>query len=415
MSSGDEGQAHETSEFGASQTPRRPPPIIDLSSVEKTVSTVTGDFRDRLSTYALDSPERIRSLDATLTPAPEVSLQQSSPTRRKAPSPNLEDEVSEDEDEEELQQQQQQPPQQTSRRSKRTIRTVITPSQFEAILGPSKRGRTSDPVTLVQGSVQTSIREHFLRKADRSEVRGQGDNDTFDLLSQEQVTSLLATVGSSEIKEDDTVDQDEDEDIREDDEMRVEDVEEDKQTRQEDETMGDVHEDIQEPELDSLPVPSRPPIETPSKSERNLFKSRQRNAVHNVHTNSNASMNIIRSQYRSLQNARTHSTQRGTIAGKEYAVPNEKAEERLSLTVSKEDFARMRVVGQFNLGFIIAVRERHVDTDNDVEDVFIIDQHASDEKYNFERLQAETIMQVQTLARYAPKLRILKLDRNNLN
>jgi DNA mismatch repair ATPase MutL len=414
MSSGDEGQAHETSEFGASQTPRRPPAIIDLSSVEKTVSTVTGDFRDRLSTYALDSPERIRSLDVTLTPAPEVSLQQSSPTRRKAPSPNLVDEVSEDEDEEE-QQQGQQPPQQTSRRSKRTIRTVITPSQFEAILGPSKRGRTSDPVTPVQGSVQTSIREHFLRKADRSEIRGQGDNDTFDLLSQEQVTSLLMTAGSSEIKEDDNVDQDEDEDIREDAEMRVDHVEEDEQTRQDDKTMGDVHENIQEPESDSLPVPLRPPIETPSKSERNLFKSRQRNAVHNVHTNSDASMNIIRSQYRSLQNARTHSTQRGTIAGKEYAVPNEKAEERLSLTVSKEDFARMRVVGQFNLGFIIAVRERHVDTDNDVEDVFIIDQHASDEKYNFERLQAETIMQVQTLARYTPKLRILNLVRNNLN
>ena len=57
----------------------------------------------------------------------------------------------------------------------------------------------------------------------------------------------------------------------------------------------------------------------------------------------------------------------------------------------------MRIVGQFNLGFIIAVRERQMDSD--IEDVFIIDQHASDEKYNFERLQAETVMQVQNLAR----------------
>ena len=63
--------------------------------------------------------------------------------------------------------------------------------------------------------------------------------------------------------------------------------------------------------------------------------------------------------------------------------------------MSKEDFSRMRIVGQFNLGFIIAVRER----EDEIEDVFIIDQHASDEKYNFERLQAETVMQVQALAR----------------
>jgi DNA mismatch repair ATPase MutL len=400
MSSGDGAQGHETSEFGASQTPRRPPPIVDLSSVEKTISTVSGNFKDRLSTYALDSPDSVRSIDATLTPAPEVSLQQSSPTRRKAPNAHLERETSQDDDEEE-----QQPPQQTSRRSKRTIRTIITPSQLEDIIGPSKRGRTSDPVTPVQGSafVQTSIREHFLRKADRSEVRGQGDNDTFDLLSQEQVTILLATVGTTEVNQDEDADADEAEDV----EMRVENIDEEDPVLQEDETMEDVPEDIQEPESNDVPIPPRLPVETPSKSERNIFKSRQRNAVHNVHTNSNASMDMIRSQYRSLQNARTHSTQRGTIAGKEYAEPNEKAEERLSLTVSKEDFARMRIVGQFNLGFIIAVRERHVDTDNDVEDVFIIDQHASDEKYNFERLQAETIMQVQALARYFPKVYIL--------
>lgn len=64
----------------------------------------------------------------------------------------------------------------------------------------------------------------------------------------------------------------------------------------------------------------------------------------------------------------------------------------------------MRIIGQFNLGFIIAVRERE---DQDVEDVFIIDQHASDEKYNFERLQAETVMQVQTLARYSSSLSLV--------
>ena len=70
------------------------------------------------------------------------------------------------------------------------------------------------------------------------------------------------------------------------------------------------------------------------------------------------------------------------------------AEDRLSLTVSKKDFAQMRIVGQFNLGFIIAVRPA-----KDGEELFIIDQHASDEKFNFERLQSETVVQNQRLVR----------------
>jgi DNA mismatch repair protein PMS2 len=74
-------------------------------------------------------------------------------------------------------------------------------------------------------------------------------------------------------------------------------------------------------------------------------------------------------------------------------------EERLSLTVSKDDFAKMRIVGQFNLGFILATRSHGADEPTaPVEDeLFIIDQHASDEKYNFERLQAETVVQNQRL------------------
>lgn len=70
------------------------------------------------------------------------------------------------------------------------------------------------------------------------------------------------------------------------------------------------------------------------------------------------------------------------------------AEDRLSLTVSKADFGKMRIVGQFNLGFILAVRPG-----DDHDELFIIDQHASDEKFNFERLQAETVVQNQRLVR----------------
>ncbi|TGJ64286.1 hypothetical protein EYR41_010349 [Orbilia oligospora] len=79
------------------------------------------------------------------------------------------------------------------------------------------------------------------------------------------------------------------------------------------------------------------------------------------------------------------------------AEESSKAEERLSLTIAKSDFAKMRIAGQFNLGFILATRLS--EKGDGVNDLFIIDQHASDEKYNFERLQAETVVQNQPLVR----------------
>ncbi|KAI0815492.1 hypothetical protein GGR55DRAFT_348563 [Xylaria sp. FL0064] len=79
------------------------------------------------------------------------------------------------------------------------------------------------------------------------------------------------------------------------------------------------------------------------------------------------------------------------------------AEEKLSLTISKSDFEKMKIIGQFNLGFILASRageDKCVETqggrDRD-DELFIIDQHATDEKYNFERLQASTVVQSQRL------------------
>lgn len=48
----------------------------------------------------------------------------------------------------------------------------------------------------------------------------------------------------------------------------------------------------------------------------------------------------------------------------------------------------MEIIGQFNLGFIIA-RLR--------EDLFIVDQHATDEKYRFEKLNNETQLKTQKL------------------
>ena len=85
----------------------------------------------------------------------------------------------------------------------------------------------------------------------------------------------------------------------------------------------------------------------------------------------------------------------------DYVQAAEFAEERLSRTVSKQDFATMRVIGQFNLGFIIAGRQTDLSAESRGidDDLFIIDQHASDEKFNFERLQTTTVFEPQRLAR----------------
>lgn len=64
------------------------------------------------------------------------------------------------------------------------------------------------------------------------------------------------------------------------------------------------------------------------------------------------------------------------------------AEEELGRQVDKRMFAEMEILGQFNLGFIITKLGN---------DLFIIDQHASDEKFNFEDQQRNTTLQAQPL------------------
>ncbi|XP_024514860.1 DNA mismatch repair protein PMS1 [Selaginella moellendorffii] len=81
----------------------------------------------------------------------------------------------------------------------------------------------------------------------------------------------------------------------------------------------------------------------------------------------------------------------GPVQDKEAALAS--ATKELERSFRKGDFNRMKIIGQFNLGFIIA----RLDSD-----LFIIDQHASDEKYNFERLSKSTVLNRQPLLRPMP-------------
>lgn len=68
----------------------------------------------------------------------------------------------------------------------------------------------------------------------------------------------------------------------------------------------------------------------------------------------------------------------------------EECERQLTLNVHKNDFLSMDLIGQFNKGFIIVRKPA-------TQDIFIVDQHASDEKYNFEKIYAETKINSQRL------------------
>ena len=82
-------------------------------------------------------------------------------------------------------------------------------------------------------------------------------------------------------------------------------------------------------------------------------------------------------------------------AGVSNTEDNEKAVLALSRVIDRRDFEGMTVVGQFNLGFIVVRRRESV-----CDDLFIVDQHAADEKYNFETLQATVKIESQKLFRY---------------
>ncbi|KAI0798252.1 hypothetical protein C8Q75DRAFT_845669 [Abortiporus biennis] len=94
-------------------------------------------------------------------------------------------------------------------------------------------------------------------------------------------------------------------------------------------------------------------------------------------------------------------------AGLDGSNDHDKAIEALSRVIDKSDFASMQVIGQFNKGFIITRRktsspQTDFQSEAIMDDLFIVDQHAADEKYNFEQLQLTTKIDSQPLFRPLP-------------
>lgn len=69
----------------------------------------------------------------------------------------------------------------------------------------------------------------------------------------------------------------------------------------------------------------------------------------------------------------------------------EAAEAELSRVFKQSWFGDLKVLGQFNKGFIVCILHE--------KDIFIVDQHASDEKFNFEDLENNTAIETQRLIR----------------
>jgi hypothetical protein len=118
----------------------------------------------------------------------------------------------------------------------------------------------------------------------------------------------------------------------------------------------------------------------------------------------------VESRWQSAQSSRTPVANgevlQNLVAGDKRAGLGNRNEEEaaaaLSRVIDKEDFKTMVPIGQFNKGFIIARRQRSSGGPTQtgrVDDLFIVDQHASDEKYNFETLQQTTRVESQRLIR----------------
>jgi DNA mismatch repair protein PMS2 len=84
----------------------------------------------------------------------------------------------------------------------------------------------------------------------------------------------------------------------------------------------------------------------------------------------------------------TNTTNSSQFTAKIRPSQNETAEQELNHELKKSSFKDMKIIGQFNLGFIIAKLNCNL---------FIVDQHASNERYNYENFLSNTVINNQNL------------------
>ena len=100
---------------------------------------------------------------------------------------------------------------------------------------------------------------------------------------------------------------------------------------------------------------------------------------------------MIEKNLKNMDKARKDEEEKNLIKSLKFKTKNiesKDAENELDRCITKEDFLKMKVIGQFNKGFIVS------QLDNEL---FIVDQHAADEIYNFEMLQRDGKMDKQRL------------------
>lgn len=112
-------------------------------------------------------------------------------------------------------------------------------------------------------------------------------------------------------------------------------------------------------------------------------KKKKKRKVRNISVTVNE--NLLKQKF--MHSLQEKESNYGIQSGFKYG-GNETSESELSQILGKEDFKKMEVVGQFNKGFIIGKLKNSL---------FILDQHASDEKYNYERLKMEKKINFQRL------------------
>ena len=99
---------------------------------------------------------------------------------------------------------------------------------------------------------------------------------------------------------------------------------------------------------------------------------------------------IIRSRQSQVVMRKRRKLLRQSIETENNIIETESNEDTKSVVnLCHQDFLHMSIIGQFNLGFILARCRNH--------NLWMLDQHACDEKYNFERLCKETIIHEQKL------------------